>query len=163
MNPKTKELWVIPTIIALATGIPLGAGFMFLSLWLAGTPINASFSLEWIKVALSTSLPMWVTLAVLTVATIITGLFFRQRAKTAEEKAQWVSNLDSRAQNLEFRLLISASDKLCIFQSCSLSYQLSLFSYCRNRVGLRSTASAIGLQVRAKQHRHPPSLDLPCF
>jgi len=91
MNPKSKELWVIPTIIALATGIPLGAGFMFLSLWLAGTPINASFSLEWIKAALSTSLPMWVTLAVLAVATIITGLFFRQRAKTAQQRAQWVS------------------------------------------------------------------------
>jgi membrane protein implicated in regulation of membrane protease activity len=91
MNPKTKELWVIPTVIALATGIPLAAGFMFLSLWLAGTPITASFSLEWIKVALTTSLPMWVTLAVLAVATIITGMFFRQRAKTAEETAQRVS------------------------------------------------------------------------
>jgi uncharacterized protein (DUF983 family) len=71
---------------------------MFLSLWLAGTPINASFSLEWIKAALSTSLPMWVTLAVLGVATIITGLFFRQRAKTAEERAQWVSVQGNEAE-----------------------------------------------------------------
>jgi hypothetical protein len=91
MNQKTKELWVIPTIIALATGIPLGAVFMLLGLYLSGTPIHPSFSLEWIRVALSTSLPMWVTLSVLAVAIIITGVLFRQRAKTAEERAQWVS------------------------------------------------------------------------
>ena len=95
MNPKTKELWVIPTIIALATGIPVGAGFMFLGLWLGGTPIHASFSLGWIKVALSASLPVWVTLAVLAVAAVMTGLFFRQRARTAEERTQWVSAIDS--------------------------------------------------------------------
>jgi hypothetical protein len=95
MNPKTKELWVIPTIVAFATGIPLGAGFMFLGLWFAGTPIHASFSLEWIKLALSTSLPVWVTLTVLAVAAIIAGLFFRQRARTDEERAQRVSAIRS--------------------------------------------------------------------
>jgi hypothetical protein len=95
MNPKTKELWVIPTVVALATGIPLGAGFMFLALWLAGTPIHASFSLEWIKVALSTSLPVWVTLTELGITAFITGLFFRQRARTAEEKTQKVSAIHS--------------------------------------------------------------------
>ena len=63
---------------------------MFLGLWLAGTPINASFSIAWIKVALYASLPVWVTLVVLAVATIITGLFFRQRARTSEERAQRV-------------------------------------------------------------------------
>lgn len=104
MNPKTKELWVIPTIIALATGISLGFGFMFLSLRLAGTPIHASFSLGWIKVVLSTSLPVWVTLTVLAVATIITGLFFRQRARTAEEGAKLVSathSLQEHAAEIE--------------------------------------------------------------
>jgi hypothetical protein len=95
MNPKTKELWVIPIIIALATGVPLGVGFMFLSLWLEGTPVNATFSLEWITEVLSTSLPMWVALAVLAVASVITGLFFRQRAKTGQERAQWVSAIHS--------------------------------------------------------------------
>lgn len=95
MNPKTKELWVIPIIIALATGIPLGAVFMFLGLWLAGTPINTFFSLEWMKAALSASLPVWVTLAVLAGATIVTGLFFRQRAKNVEEKAERVSAIHS--------------------------------------------------------------------
>lgn len=91
MNPKTKELWVIPTIIALATGIPLGAVFMFLGLWLAGSPVNASLSFEWIRVALFTSLPVWITLVVLAVATILTGLLFRQRARMVEERAHWVS------------------------------------------------------------------------
>jgi hypothetical protein len=47
------------------------------------------------KDGLSTSLPMWATLAVVAVATFITGLFFRQRAKTAEERAQWVSTIHS--------------------------------------------------------------------
>jgi hypothetical protein len=59
MNQRTKDLWVIPSIIALATGIPLGAGFMFLGLWLAGTPIKPSFSLEWLRAALFASLPVW--------------------------------------------------------------------------------------------------------
>jgi hypothetical protein len=95
MNPRTKELWLIPIIIALATGIPLGAGFMFLGLLVAGTPINASFSFGWIEAALSTSLPVWVTLIVLVAATIITGVFFRQRARTAEERAQSVSAIHS--------------------------------------------------------------------
>ena len=77
MNPKTKELWrghsdrYRPCYRHTAR-----SGFMFLSLWLAGTPINSSFSLEWIKVALPGFFPMWVTLAVLAVATIITGIFF---------------------------------------------------------------------------------------
>jgi hypothetical protein len=70
MNSKIKELWVIPIIIA--------AVFMFLSLRIAGTPIHAPFSL---RSALSTPLPMWVTLAVLAAATVITRLFFRQRAQ----------------------------------------------------------------------------------
>src|ERR1700728_2749052 len=91
MNPKTKELWVIPIIIALATGLPLGLGFMFLSLWFAGTPVTASFSLEWMTEVFSASLPIWITLVVLAIASIITGLFFRQRAKTSQEKAQRVS------------------------------------------------------------------------
>jgi hypothetical protein len=95
MNPKTKELWVIPTIIALATGIPLA----FLSLWLAGSPINPSFSLGWIKVALYASLPAWFTLVVLALATIITGFFFRQRATTSEERAQRV-NAETRIAKL---------------------------------------------------------------
>lgn len=57
MNQRTRDLWVIPSIIALATGIPLGAGFLFLGLWLAGTPIKPAFSLGWLKAALLTSLP----------------------------------------------------------------------------------------------------------
>jgi hypothetical protein len=85
VNQRTKELWVIPTIIALATGMPIGAGFMFLGLWLVGTPIHPSFSLGWLKLALSASLPVWVTLTVLLMAVIFAGLFFRQRARTAEE------------------------------------------------------------------------------
>jgi hypothetical protein len=88
MRQRTKELWVIPTIIALATGVPLGAAFMLLGLWLAGTPIHPSFSIEWVWRALSASLPVWVTVAVLSVAAIITGLLFRQRARTAEEAAE---------------------------------------------------------------------------
>ena len=95
MNPKTKELWVIPIVIALATGIPLGAAFMFLGLWLAGTPVQASFSVEWIRGALSTSLPVWVTLSVLAVAAIITGLLSRQRARTADERTRRVSAIHS--------------------------------------------------------------------
>ena len=91
MNPKTKELWVIPTIIALATGIPLA----FFSLWIAGSPINPSFSLRWMKMALYPSLPVWFTLVVLALATIITGLFFRQRARTSDERAQRVSAIHS--------------------------------------------------------------------
>jgi hypothetical protein len=83
MQQKTKELWVIPIIITLGTGIPL----TLLGLWLSGTPIHPSFSFSWMKVALSASLPMWVTLAVVLVAAILTGLFLRQRAKTAEQKA----------------------------------------------------------------------------
>jgi membrane protein implicated in regulation of membrane protease activity len=85
MNQRTKELWVIPAIIALVTGIPLGGGFMFLGLWLAGTPIRPSLSLEWLKLALFASLPVWVTLVVLLVAVVLSGLFLRQRARTAEE------------------------------------------------------------------------------
>jgi hypothetical protein len=87
MNQKTKELWVIPIIVALATGIPLGALFMLLGLWLAGTPIHAPFSFNSLKEVLSTALPTWVTLAVVGVTTILLGLFLRQRAKTAEQKA----------------------------------------------------------------------------
>jgi hypothetical protein len=74
-------LWVIPIVVALATGIPVGAGFMFLGLWLAGTPIHISFSLEWIMAALSTSLPVWVTLTVLAITTIVVGLFLRESTK----------------------------------------------------------------------------------
>lgn len=68
---------MIPTIIALATGI--------LWLWLVGTPIHPSFSLGWLKLALSASLPVWVTLTVLLLAVMFAGLFFRERARTAEE------------------------------------------------------------------------------
>ncbi len=38
---------------------------------------------------------MWVTLALLAVAAVIAGLLFRQRAKTAEERAQRVSAIHS--------------------------------------------------------------------
>lgn len=79
---------MIPTIIALATGIPLGAGFMFLGLRLGGTPVRFSFSLGWLRVALFASLPVWVTLLVLLATILMTGLFLRQRARTAEETEQ---------------------------------------------------------------------------
>jgi membrane protein implicated in regulation of membrane protease activity len=88
MNQRTKELWLIPTIIALATGIPLGAGFMFLGPWLAGTPIHPSFSLRWVTLALFAPLPVWVTLIVLFVTVIVTVLLLRQRFRTAEEAEQ---------------------------------------------------------------------------
>jgi len=81
MNQRTRDLWVIPII----TGIVLGAIFMFLGLWLAGTPINPSFSLGWLKLAFFASLPVWITLIVLLLTVILAGLFLRQRARTAEE------------------------------------------------------------------------------
>jgi len=79
---------VIPTVIALVTGIPLGAGFMVLGLWLTGTPIKASFSIEWLMAALLASLPVWVTLLVLLATVIFAGLFLTQRASTAQETEQ---------------------------------------------------------------------------
>jgi len=85
MNQRTKDLWVIPIIISLATGIVLGAIFLFLGPWLTGTPIRPSFSLRWLKLALFVSLPVWVTLVVLLMTVILSGLFLRQRARTAEE------------------------------------------------------------------------------
>lgn len=91
MNREAKELWVIPIIIAVVTGVPLGAGFMFLGFWLAGTPIHVSFSFGWLKMALSTPLPVWITLNVLAVAATVVALFFRQLARTAEEKARSIS------------------------------------------------------------------------
>lgn len=96
MHQKTKELWAIPIFIALVTGIPLGAGFMFLGLWVSGTPIHPSFSIEWLWRALSAPLPVWITLAVLLVGAIVAGLLFRQLARTAEEIAQ----KNSAAQSL---------------------------------------------------------------
>lgn len=78
---------MIPSIIALATGIPLGAGFMILGLWLAGTPIQPSFSLHWLRAAFFASLPVWVTLVVLLVAVVFAGLFLRQQARTKQESA----------------------------------------------------------------------------
>jgi membrane protein implicated in regulation of membrane protease activity len=98
MNQRTKDLWVIPSIIALATGIPLGAGFMFLGLWLAGTPIQPSFSMHWLKAALFASLPVWVTLVVLLAAAVFAGLFLRQRARTKQESAQSNSLLQKVGQ-----------------------------------------------------------------
>jgi hypothetical protein len=88
MNQRAKDLWMIPTIIALGTGLPLGAGFMFLGLWLAEKPPHPSFSLGYLKAALFAPLPVWVTLAVLLVTVIIAGLFLRQRARTAEQAEQ---------------------------------------------------------------------------
>jgi type VI protein secretion system component VasK len=85
MNQRTKDLWVIPIFISLATGIVLGAIFMFLGPWLTGTSSHPSFSLRWLKLALFVFLPVWVTLLVLLVAVILSGLFLRQRARTAEE------------------------------------------------------------------------------
>jgi membrane protein implicated in regulation of membrane protease activity len=85
MNQRTKDLWVIPIVISLATGIVLGAIFMFLGPWLTGTSIHPSFSLRWLKLALFVFLPVWVTLVVLLVTVILAGLFLRQRARTAEE------------------------------------------------------------------------------
>jgi len=85
MNQRTKDVWVIPIIISLATGVALGAIFMFLGPWLTRTSIHPSFSLRWLKLALFVSLPMWVTLVVLLVTVILAGLFLRQRARTAEE------------------------------------------------------------------------------
>lgn len=58
---------------------------MFLGLRLAGTPFHPSSSLGWLKLALFATLPVWVTLVVLFLTVIITGLFLRQRARTAEE------------------------------------------------------------------------------
>jgi membrane protein implicated in regulation of membrane protease activity len=88
MHQRTKELRVIPTIIALATGIPLGVRFLFLGLWLARTPIKPSFSLEALRLALFASLPVWITLVVLLVAVVFAALFLRQRMRTAQETEQ---------------------------------------------------------------------------
>ena len=81
MNQKTRELWVIPTIIALVTG----ASFLFLGPWLTSTPIKPSFSVTWLKLALFSFLPVWLMLLVLLAAVTVTGLFLRQRVRTAEE------------------------------------------------------------------------------
>jgi hypothetical protein len=79
MNQRTKDLWVIQSIIALATGIPLGAGFMFLGFGEQGrrycdTAVVFSALVEGRAFA---SLPVWVTLVVLLVASVIAGLFLR--------------------------------------------------------------------------------------
>jgi hypothetical protein len=91
VNQKTKELWVIPAIVAIVTGILLGTLFMFLGPWLAGTPIHVSLSFAWMTAELSARLPIWVTLCVIVAAAVAVGLFIRQRARTAEEKAQRVA------------------------------------------------------------------------
>lgn len=106
MNPRTRELWVIPTVISLATGILVSAGFLLLGLRLAGTPVHLSFSLGWLKVALFASFPVWVTLLVLLATILMTGLFLRQRARTAEETKQKSSALEelTRHENQIARL-----------------------------------------------------------
>jgi hypothetical protein len=88
MDQKTKELWVIPTIVALVTGIPIAAVFMFLTAWATGVPIHNPLTLSWVKPALFAQLPVWATLIVVAVAAVIAGMYFRQRARTADEKGQ---------------------------------------------------------------------------
>lgn len=99
MNQRTRDLWVVPIIISLATGIVLETIFTFLGLWLEGTPIHPSFSLRWLKLALFVSLPVWVTLVVLLVTVILAGLLLRQRARTAEE-TEGKSHLEDQVAKL---------------------------------------------------------------
>lgn len=103
MNQKTKELWVIPIVVALATGIPISAVFMFLTAWLTGVPIHNPLSLGWIRPALAAQLPVWMTLLIIAVAAILAGLNIRQRARTEEERAQKAS-LRLRAESAEQEL-----------------------------------------------------------
>lgn len=103
MNQKLKELWVIPSIVAVMTGIPIAVCFMFLSAWSTGVPIHNPFSIASVKAAASTNLPVWETLIIIAVAAILSGLYFHQRARTEEERKEKTA-LKLRAEKSEKQL-----------------------------------------------------------
>jgi len=100
MNQKLKELWIIPIIVAVTTGIPISALFMFLGAWSTGVPIHNPFSVASVKAALSSDFPLWESLIIIAGAAILLGFNFHQRARTEEERKQQTL-LRLRAENSE--------------------------------------------------------------
>jgi Ca2+/Na+ antiporter len=88
MDQKDREQWLIPIIIALATGLPLLILGIYLTAWATGAQLRPPFTLEWIRSLLSVSvqMPLWMILVV-AAASLVVLLYFHQRAKKKSDRA----------------------------------------------------------------------------
>lgn len=80
MNQKFKELWLIPIVPGIISGIVVGVPFMVWGAWYSGVKLHSLFSLDWFNAVLTAPLPMWIVLALLLgVAAIVPRLMRRNR------------------------------------------------------------------------------------
>jgi hypothetical protein len=103
MNQKTREQWVIPIIVSLATGALLLMISLYINAWATGVSLRPPFTLEWIKSILLVPLPLWVVLLFVAVMAGVL-LYLRQMAKKKSGPA--VSTSGQRPTNATKRGII---------------------------------------------------------
>lgn len=80
MDQRTRERWLIPVVISLATGVPLGVAFLYLNAWATGATLRPPFTLGWLRSILVVQVPLWgVMLFAAAMAVVV--LYVRERAE----------------------------------------------------------------------------------
>lgn len=103
MNQKFKELWVIPVVPGIISGIIVGVPFMVWGAWYSGVKLHSLFSFDWFEAVLTAPLPMWIVLGfLLAVVAIVPRLVSRNRAlklEVGERGKENLSLLEQMKQN----------------------------------------------------------------
>lgn len=102
MNQKTREQWLIPIIIALATGLPLLILSIYLTAWATGAILRPPFTLGWIRSLLSASvqLPLWMILVVAALCFVVL-FYLHQRAKMKSGQAPKLAAAETTSEEQE--------------------------------------------------------------
>lgn len=167
MDQKTKELWVIPSVIALATGIILGFLFLFLTAWATGVQLRSSFTFGWLKALLSVQMPLWTILLIAAVAAAVL-LYSRQRAQKKSDIALSFAGVDAKREEQEPKSApippappaaypLNGEDHVHRITVCYIMYgEDRLLAYTTTREGLPGTRFLV---VRNRPGQQPQSCE----
>lgn len=98
MDQRARELWLIPSVISLVSGIVFLIASLYVTAWATGVPLRHPFTLEWIESILFVRMPLWVFLLVL-VATAAVMVYLRTRTgKRSALREAFVSQQSRRAE-----------------------------------------------------------------
>lgn len=78
MNQRIKDLWVIPGIVSVITGLILGTLFMVWGASYSGAPLHSPVPLGWFGGVFSAKVPAWSVGVALFILSLTVGMYFKQ-------------------------------------------------------------------------------------
>lgn len=97
MDQRTKDLWIIPVVVGVVTGMFTGAVCMVWGAWYTGVKLHAPFSISWFTTIFYARVALGVMIFPILLCAMLAGLYRRQALLRSAEQIRNASLLLERS------------------------------------------------------------------